>query len=116
MSSKNQDLLKLARNRFNIIYSGIFGEISSMLKLAKLCPIHVLQSQNPSFTYLLNELKSYEKIVIELNGIFKFAEQEDVTRISEYILVAEKLANAIDNYNIEELTQAISELDEKPYI
>lgn len=111
-----QELLKQAKNRFNTLYSGVFGEISSMLKLAKLCPIHELQHKDPSFTALYNELLQYEKIVIELNGIFNFANSTEMERLREYISATERLAKAIDDNNIEELTHVIAELDEKPYI
>ncbi len=116
MSNTLENILKAAKNRFNTIYSGIFGEISSMLKLAKLCPIHELQSRDPSFMKLLDELKQYHKIVIELNTIFAFSSEIDVSRLGEYINVVENLAKAIDSGDLDDLTQAIAQLDEKPYI
>ncbi|MDC9591708.1 hypothetical protein PSI23_21100 [Xenorhabdus sp. XENO-10] len=63
MTKDNKDSIEIVHRRavrkFNEFYSAIFGEISSMLKKAKLLPIPELQRNNPTFSDTVSVLKLY---------------------------------------------------------
>lgn len=109
--------IELAKKRFKKIQAQMFGEISSMLRKAKLTPIWELQENNPSFTalasdleYFLEHLKQFSEIMPE-----KFT-TEEINRAVDYVRLTKDLAVAIDNDDDDSLGAAIAALDEKPYI
>lgn len=109
-----ENLLHEAKKRYNRLHAAIFGEISSMLRIAKLEPIERLYGLDPSFTKLVEQLKQFRKIVevlapmLDLNG--------ELGMIDEYISIAEELAVSIDAQNSDALCVAIAKLDDKPYV
>lgn len=110
-------LLKRAKSRFSGLQAIIFGEISSMLRTAKLLPLYELQTQNPTFMQIVEQLREYRDIAKQvasmLGGVISQSEIDDV---SEYLAFAEDLAEAIDANSPDSLCAAIAALDEKPYI
>ena len=109
-----EEELQAAKKRFTLVYSGIFGEISSMLSKAKLMPLTKLMEHNPSFTEMVDQLQEYRCIVELINkgmgGIF------DVGMVDTYIEKAKALAISIDKEDHEGLGAAIAALDELPYV
>ncbi|CAM3806749.1 hypothetical protein [Xenorhabdus thuongxuanensis] len=108
-------LLKRAVNRFNDLYSAILGEISAMLKKAKLLPIPELQRNNPTFSDTVSELKLYRDLSIVVADLLKI-DKNILKELNLYIDLADTLAKAIDADDYDALCGAISALDEKPYI
>ena len=104
-----------ARKMFNSLHSAIFGEISAMLRTAKLTPILTLRDVNPSFTTMVDALEEYLAILVKLDAFTDMISCHlDDTR--KYLKLVRNLAKAIDNDDSESLCEAISALDEKPYI
>lgn len=103
-----------AKKRYSALHRAIFGEISSMLGKAKLEPMERLHGLDPSFTALVNELKSFRDIVNALAPLLGL--NGEIGMIDEYISLAEALATSIDAENHDDLCAAIAALDDKPYI
>ncbi|HAT1527735.1 TPA: hypothetical protein PC505_001063 [Morganella morganii] len=111
-----QTLHEKAINKFNELYSAIFGEISSMLRKAKLAPMIELQKHNPSFTETASQLKLYRDLSKVAADLIKIDQGSELAMLDEYISLVTNLAKAIDNDDYDALCGAISALDEKPYI
>lgn len=111
------DLLhKRAVNKFNSLYSAILGEISAMLKKAKLLPIPELQRNNPNFTEIVEQLKLYRAFSGMASDLLKVDKNQDLSELDDYIHLADELAKAIDADDYDALCGAIAALDQKPYV
>lgn len=111
------DLLhKKAVNRFNSLTSSILGEVSYMLKKAKLLPIPELQRNNPTFSEVVEQLKLYRMLSEMAVDLLKIDNSAELKELDVYIGLADELAKAIDAGDHDALCAAISALDEKPYI
>ena len=110
------NLHKKAVEKFNDLYSAIFGEISSMLRKAKLRPMMELQKDNPSFTETAKQLKTYKDLSKAVAELLELDQSKELAMLDEYISLVTDLATAIDNDDHDALCGAISALDEKPYI
>ncbi|WP_313396654.1 hypothetical protein [Atlantibacter hermannii] len=109
-------LHKRAVRRFNALTSSILGEISAMLKKAKLLPIPELQMNNPNFTEIVEQLRLYRMLSEMAADLLKIEKQDDLNDLDTYIGLADDLAKAIDADDYDALCGAIAALDEKPYI
>ncbi|EJL6876770.1 hypothetical protein VCSRO18_3341 [Vibrio cholerae] len=107
---------KNAITRFRRIHGAMYGEISSMLRIAKLAPMNELQNHEPSFTAMANELEQYLESLIRLHEIFDSINVSDVNHAREYLDLVKNLAKAIEADDYDGLCEAIAALDEKPYI
>lgn len=110
------NLHKRAVIKFNSLYSTILGEISSMLKKARLLPIPELKQNNPTFTEIVTQLKYFRElsgVAVELLNIDR---NEDLSDLDDYIRLADNLAQAIDSDDYDSLCEAIAALNDKPYI
>lgn len=105
-----------AIRKFNEVYSAIFGEISSMLRKAKLMPMIELQKNNPSFTETAVQLKLYRDFSEIAAGLLKVDKNSELNMLDDYIALVTSLAEAIDKDDHDALCGAIAALDEKPYI
>ncbi|MGH1373570.1 MAG: hypothetical protein ACRBBW_16135 [Cellvibrionaceae bacterium] len=110
-------LIKDAKARFNRLHSRIFGDISDMLRVAKLEPLHVLTDNDPSFTALVVELDELRGIVLGLWEIMpEISSKANLDTLDEYLGLTRELAVSIESGCSDSLGAAISALDEKPYI
>ncbi|MBI6547392.1 hypothetical protein [Xenorhabdus lircayensis] len=113
---KDPELHKRAVSRFHELHAAIFGEISSILKKAKLLPLIELRKHNPSFTEIAEELIKYRDLAQKVAAWLDIEEDQFSAYVDEYIALTRELAKAIDDDNPEALCGAIAALDEKPYI
>lgn len=109
-------LHKRAVNKFNSLYSAILGEISSMLKKARLLPMPELQRNNPTFTEIVAQLKFFRELSGVAVELLKIDKNEDLSELDDYIRLATQLAQAIDSDDYDSLCGAIAALNDKPYI
>ena len=110
-----RDSAENAYKVFNSVHSAMFGEISSMLRKAKLTPILNLRDVNPSFTAMVDVLDEYLAILVKLDVHIDITSNHlDDTR--QYLKLVRNLAEAIDSNDSDSLGEAIAALDEKPYI
>jgi hypothetical protein len=105
-----------AVKRFNGLHGCIFGDISSMLRTAKLAPIEDLRAHDPNFTEMVGILEEYKIIIVSLSAFLEQITEHTINRLDEYINLARKLAEAIESHCYDALGAAIAALDEKPYI
>ena len=108
-------LITEAKSTYKKLHSSIMGEISSMLKTAKLEPIRHLAGLDPSFASLVEDLELYRKIIqslIDNLGI----NVNDLEAVDKYIELARDLAESIDSECSDSLGAAIAALDEMPYV
>ncbi|HGF7521923.1 TPA: hypothetical protein AB5A43_003368 [Vibrio cholerae] len=108
-------LKRSAIQRFTRLHGAMYGEISSMLRRAKLAPMEALQAHEPSFTQMAVELEEYLGVLVVLSQMLDL-EEHVITHATEYLLLIKKLASAIEVGDPELLGEAIAALDEKPYI
>lgn len=113
---KTEDLHKKAVQRFNSLTYSIIGEISSMLSKAKLMPIPDLQTHNPTFDKIVEQLWIYRKLAGNVADLLKIDKTHELDMLDEYIGYVDDLAQAIISDNADMLCGAIAALDEKPYI
>lgn len=122
LEGKNADkdflsqLHKKAVDKFEEVYSSIFGEISSMLRKAKLMPMVELQKNNPTFTEIAAQLKIYRDFSALAVQLLKIDKDNEINTLDEHITLTTNLAKAIDEDDADALCAAIAALDEKPYI
>ncbi|PML45976.1 hypothetical protein BCT75_24440 [Vibrio lentus] len=112
----NQEEHKAAKIKFRRLHSAMFGEISSMLRTAKLAPMLELQVHEPSFTAMVEELETYLTFLEQLKAVFTAVNETDVENAREYLSLVKALAMAIESDDHDGLCAAIAALDEKPYI
>ncbi|MEQ1965245.1 hypothetical protein ABLB69_19315 [Xenorhabdus khoisanae] len=113
---KDLDLHKKATGRFREMHAIIFGEISSILKKAKLMPLIELRKHNPSFTEIAEELIRYRELAKKVATWLDIEEDQFSAYVDEYIALTRELAKAIDDDDPDALCGAIAALDDKPYI
>lgn len=116
LTSKTGALHKQAVQRFNSLTSAIIGEISSMLSKAKLMPIPDLQTQNPTFDKIVEQLWMYKSLAVIVADLLKVDKKHELDMLDEYIGLVDNLAQAILSDDPDTLCGAIAALDEKPYI
>lgn len=109
--TQKEEAIALFRQNYNIM----FGDISGMLRKAKLTPIMDLQGQDPSFTNMAVELEHYMFLLDKLGCEIEISSQY-MARAREYLILVHQLAEAIENDDCDSLGAAIAALDEKPYI
>ncbi|MEB5750043.1 hypothetical protein MXF13_09150 [Leclercia adecarboxylata] len=109
-------LHKKAVQRFNSLTYAIIGEISAMLRKAKLMPIPELQAHNPTFDKVVEQLRLYRSLSGTVADLLGIDEQKELSMLDEYIELADDLAQAIIADSFDALCGAIAALDEKPYI
>lgn len=100
--------------QFNLLYARCFGEISSMLKKARVMPMIELANHNPSFKHMASELKGFIVLVKQLSAILELS--PDFTHLDECIELIESLANSIESQCQDSLGTAVAALNDKPYI
>ncbi|MGI2067881.1 hypothetical protein [Shewanella sp. MF08487] len=105
-----------AVKRFNGLHGSIFGDISSMLRTAKLAPIEDLRAHDPNFTEMVVILEEYKVIIVGLSTFLEQITEATIQRLDEYISLARDLAVAIESHCYDALGAAIAALDEKPYV
>lgn len=109
-------LKKIAIQRFTRLHGAMFGEISGMLKKAKLSPMEALQANEPSFSQMAESLEEYLDTLEVLRQRIEDIEVSVIEHAKEYLQLIKNLATAIDAGCTDMLGEAIAELDEKPYI
>ena len=97
------------------LHEDIIGVISSMLRTAKIEPMHYLIDHDPSFTSLVEELEGLVGILKRLKDVLGIG-PDGLNIVVEYIGLARNLAEAIDSGCNDSLMAATAALDEKPYI
>jgi len=115
MDAIEKSLVTGAKLSYKKLHGGIIGEISAMLRTAKLEPMHSLINEDPSFTSLVKVLERYVGILNQLVDVLDI-EPNDLKTVTEYVGLARNLAEAIDNGCHDSLGAATAALDEKPYI
>lgn len=110
-----EKLITKAKLNYNRLHSNIMGEISFMLKTAKIEPMHHLAGLDPSFTSLVVDLERYMEIIKKLRDALDIT-STDIELVAEYIVLARNLAESIDSGCSDNLCAAVAALDEKPYI
>lgn len=115
IKSIEENLILKAKSEYKRLHSGIIGEISSMLKTAKIEPMHYLTGLDPSFTSLVVDLESYMVIIEKLKDSLDI-KARDIETVKEYIVLARDIAESIDSGCSDTLGAAIAALDEKPYV
>ncbi|MGC0989765.1 hypothetical protein WKH43_11835 [Pantoea agglomerans] len=116
VSSINQKLHDQAVDEFNRLHGTMIGEISSMLKTAKVAPLIELRKKDPTFASVVAELKIFREVCVALAPHFSVDKTSEIKMIDEYLALADDLAEAIDADNTDALCAAIAALDVKPYI
>jgi len=115
-ASSTDILVIKAKRRFQGLHSEIVGEISTILKKAKLMPIVELQANDPSFTAIVEELRRMRQILEILHDHLGDEISHNMSILDTYIDLADSLAQAIANDSPDCLGEAIAALDEQPYI
>ncbi|MCE9882032.1 hypothetical protein LZ641_17090 [Hafnia paralvei] len=116
VTNLNQRLHDQAVDEFNRLHGTMIGEISAMLKTAKVAPLVDLRKNNPTFTSVVEELRFYRNVCAQLVPHFSVDKTSEIKMIDEYLELADDLAQAIEADNPEALCAAIAALDVKPYI
>jgi hypothetical protein len=116
VTSINQKLHDQAVDEFNRLHGTMIGEISAMLKTAKVAPLVDLRNKNPTFTSVVAELRFYRDVCAQLVPHFSVDKSSEIAMIDEYLELADDLAQAIEADNPDTLCSAIAALDVKPYI
>jgi len=110
-----EKLIIKAKSEYKRLHSSIIGEISSMLKTAKIEPMHNLIGLDQSFTSLVVDLESYMMIIEKLKEALDINDRE-IGIVREYITLARGIAESIDSWCSDTLGAAVAALDEKPYV
>lgn len=106
-----------AIERFNRLHSAIFGDISYMLKTAKISPMDSLQDHDPHFSVMVDRLELLKSILTPLSDYLpEVVNGTVIARLEEYIELARNIAEAIEKDCYDALGEAIAKLDEKPYV
>lgn len=114
--SDPEQLRKIAIQRFNRLTYAIVGEISSMLKKAKIMPMEDLRSHDPTFEEIVKQLRVYRLVASAAADALGISEEDEMADPDIYIELADGLAKAIKSNDHDALCEAIAALDEKPYI
>lgn len=115
MDNIEDKLIFKAKSDYKRLHSSIIGEISYMLKTAKIEPMHHLIGLDPSFTALVQDLEAYMIIIDKLKDALEIKDG-DIEIVKEYIILARGIAESIDSGCSDNLGAAVAALDEKPYI
>lgn len=113
-SNEQEKQIRAAREKCVAYYEAIFAEIRQMLVTAKLNPMESLVSRNPSFSELAIRLKEFRELAHQLSKMLKM--DLDFEMLDRYIDLAQSMADCIDRECSEGLGEAISALDDMPYI
>lgn len=109
-----------AKFQFSGYYSQILGSMSSCFRKARILPLEDLRCENPSFSGIAKDLKGFYQLMVTLNERFfddkDKVSQNELDRIKKYTELLERLGAAIDNEDLEEMTEVIAILAEEPYI
>ncbi len=103
-----------ARDLFHHYHSKVMGEISSMLRRAKLTSVMHLAGERPTFSETARELEYFANIVKVLAPLLHLEQQAEA--LVPYIEAVKRLGEAIDSGCEDSLGEAIAELDQLPYI
>lgn len=112
----NQRLHDQAVDEFNRLHGTMIGEISAMLKTAKVAPLIELRKKDPTFTSVVEELRFYRDVCAQLVPHFSVDKTGDLAMIDTYLELADDLARAIEADDPDSLCGAIAALDVQPYI
>ncbi|OCG08775.1 hypothetical protein A9G13_01560 [Gilliamella sp. wkB178] len=109
-NSKDEDILVKAKKDFETIQNRVYGEISLLLKYAKLNAYDILKAKNPSYSEVVESLKKYLEIVELLTPIIKTPQHviDDLNLVLDHF---SELAKGIEEENIEMICEAIAKLD-----
>ncbi|MGP2481270.1 hypothetical protein ACTUSZ_00250 [Pantoea eucalypti] len=116
VTALNQKLHDQAVDEFNRLHGTMIGEISAMLKLAKVAPLVELRKKDPTFISVVEELKIFSGVCKQLAPSFSVDKSSEIKMIEEYLELADSLAQAIDADDPEWLCAAIAALDVQPYV
>ncbi|MCH6191231.1 hypothetical protein J9788_01055 [Serratia sp. X10] len=111
-----ESLHKKAVQRFNRLTYAIIGEVSSLLKKAKVMPLSDLQNHNPTFEEVVNQLRVFRALSEAAAKALGIDKAEELNEVDMYIDLADELAKAIASDDFDSLCGAIAALDSKPYI
>ncbi len=114
--SINRRLHDQAVDEFNRLHGTMIGEISAMLKSAKVAPLVELRKKDPTFASVVAELRFYRDVCAALVPHFSVDKTSDIEMIDEYLKLADDLAKAIEADDSDALCAAIAALDVKPYV
>ncbi|WP_258239979.1 hypothetical protein [Pseudidiomarina homiensis] len=103
-----------ARQLFVDLQSKVMGEISAMLRTAKLTSIMDLADEAETFTESAEELEHFSKVTHTLAPMLGF--EAKAAALEPYIDAVKRLGQAIDNGCSDSLGAVIAELDDLPYI
>lgn len=106
--------IETAKNLFIDLQSKVMGEISAMLRRAKLTSIMDLADEVETFTESAEELEHFSKITHALAPMLGV--EAEAAALDPYIDAVKRLGQAIDNGCSDSLGAVIAELDDLPYI
>ncbi|MBI0155123.1 hypothetical protein [Gilliamella sp. W8128] len=109
-NSKDEDILAEAKKAFETTQNRIYGEISILLKYAKLNAYDILKARNPSYSEVVESLKQYLEIVELLAPIIK-TPQHVIDDLNLVLVHFSELAKGIDEENIDIICEATAKLD-----
>ena len=112
----NKRLHDQAVDEFNRIHGTMIGEISAMLKTAKVAPLVDLRKKDPTFASVVAELRMFRDVCCALAPHFLVVTSSDIADIDKLLTLANDLAQAIDADDSDSLCAAIAALDVEPYI
>ena len=112
----NQRLHDQAVDEFNRLHGTMIGEISAMLKTAKVAPLVDLRKKDPTFSNVVAELRMFRDVCCALAPHFLVDKTGEIADIDKLLTLASDLAQAIDADDPDALCAAIAALDVEPYI
>lgn len=107
----NDKIIENAKKTFETVQNRIYGEVSVLLKYAKLNAYDILKIKNPTYTEVAAYLQEYFEIIVLIAPRLKIPEHvtNDVRCMLEHF---EILATGIETGNVELIGEAICKLDE----
>ncbi|MBK2671368.1 hypothetical protein FHB94_05090 [Citrobacter freundii] len=112
----NKRLHDQAVDEFNRLHGTMIGEISAMLKTAKVAPLVDLRKKDPTFLNVVAELRMFRDVCCALAPHFLVDKTGEIADIDKLLKLANDLAQAIDADDPDALCAAIAALDVEPYI
>jgi hypothetical protein len=100
--------------KFYVLYHRCFGDITAMLRKAKVMPMGDLAAHNPSFTQMVINLKELREVAKQVSDLLNIG--EDFTHLDLCISLTESLANSIESQCHDSLGSAVAALDQTPHI
>ncbi len=116
VSPINKRLHDQAVDEFNRLHGTMIGEISAMLKTAKVAPLVDLRKKDPTFSSVVEELRAFRDVCCALAPHFRVDKTSEIAEIDKLLNMANNLAQAIEADDPDALCAAIAALDVEPYI